>query len=47
MATEHQRVPQNACPTCRSKIVILRRGDALAYEATFIAQPGVPRPPTV
>ena len=35
------------CPTCRSRIVVVGRGDDLAYEATFVNLPGVERPPTV
>jgi hypothetical protein len=46
LATEFQRVPQNRCPTCRSRIVVLQRGwPALAFEATYVPQDVPPPPP--
>ena len=45
LATENQRLPQNMCPTCRARIVVIGSGPELAFEATFIQQPGPPPPP--
>ena len=46
LATEYQRVPQNRCPTCRSRIVVLQRGwPTLAFEATYVPPDAPPPPP--
>lgn len=43
--TEGERCPQNMCPTCRARIVVLGTGTDLAYEATFVQQACPPPPP--
>jgi S1-C subfamily serine protease len=34
------------CPTCRARIIVVARGEQLAFEATFVAQ-SCPRPPPI
>ena len=45
LATEGQRCPQNMCPTCRARIVVIGTGSNLAFEATFVQQACPPPPP--
>ena len=45
LRTAGTRYPQNMCPTCRARIVVIGRGDELAFQATFIQQPEPPPPP--
>ena len=47
LATSGQRVPQNKCPTCRARIVLLpgsKGGSEKCYEATYVAQDCPPPP---
>ena len=51
LQTASQRVPQNKCPTCRARIVVVGRashaaaaGRMMAFEATFVQPSGAPPP---
>jgi len=46
IATEGHTLPQNKCPTCRARIIVVDRGNHLTNEQTFVI-PATPPPPAV